>query len=179
MTEGRDWSRSQFEQCPDCGADASAIADDDLGREVVREIASWGRLIAASEVAAVRSRPSKDVWSALEYAGHVRDLLPVMTQRLSRVRGEDQPSLGWWDHEAAVTEDRYNEQVPVLVIEQMTANGRAFADALAGVVDHEWDRGAERRPGERFTVRGIARFVLHELIHHRDDAARSLKGVVS
>lgn len=177
MTEGRDWTRSQFERCPDCGADASAVADADLGLEVIREIAAWGRLFAAADPIGVRIRPADQVWSALEYGCHVRDLLPVMTERLSRIRAEDNPTLEWWDHEASVTDDRYNEQVPVLVIEQMTTNGRAFADALRMVGDDEWERRAERRPGEHFSVRGIARFVLHEAIHHRDDAARSLKGV--
>jgi hypothetical protein len=179
MVEGRDWARSQFERCPDCGADPSTLVDGSLGREVSREIAAWGRLLAAADPVRVRARPVDDVWSALEYACHVRDLLPVMTERLSRIRSEDEPSLGWWDHEASVIDDHYNEQVPVLVVEAMTRNARDFAAALALVEAEEWDRGADRRPGERFTVRGIARFVLHEVIHHRDDAARSLKGVVS
>jgi len=178
MAEGRDWARSQFERCPDCGADASTVEHDDLAMQVIREVAEWGRLLAPADPALVRVRPEEQVWSALEYACHVRDLLPVMTERVARIRTEEDPSLGWWDHEAAVDDDRYNEQVPVLVVEAMTRNARAFADALREVAGDEWDRGAERRPGERFTLRGIARFVLHEVIHHRDDAARSLKGAV-
>jgi hypothetical protein len=90
---------------------------------------------------------------------------------------DDHGELGWWDHEAAAVGDRYNEQVPVLVIEAMTRNARGFAATLESIDDDGWDRSAERRAGEHFTVRGIARFVLHEVIHHRDDATRSLKGV--
>lgn len=174
MAEGRDWTRSQFEACPDCGADASAIPDDQLGATLLREVATWGRVMAAADPHGVRVRPAPDVWSALEYACHVRDLLPVMGERIGRMLAEDDPALGWWDHEAAAIEDRYNDQVPVLVIEAMTANARSFAARLAGVAAAEWERAAERRPGERFTVRGIARFVLHEVIHHRDDASHSL-----
>ena len=75
------------------------------------------------------------------------------------------------DHESAAVERRYNEQIPVLVVESMTANGREFAGVVASLHETEWDRGATRRPGERFTIRGIARFVLHEAAHHREDAA--------
>ena len=177
MAEGRDWTRSQFERCPDCGTDASAVADHELGAEIVREVATWGRVLAAADPVGVRGRPSADVWSALEYGCHVRDVLPVMDARIGRMLTDDQPELGWWDHEAAVVDDRYNEQVPVLVVEAMTANARRFSTTLAGIRGADWDRAAERRAGEHFTVRGIARFVLHEVVHHRDDAARSLKGV--
>ena len=177
MAEGRDWTRSQFERCPDCGADASAIADDELGAQIVREIAVWGRLLAAADPLAVRGRPRDGVWSALEYGCHVRDVLPVMSARIGRMLADDQAELGWWDHEAAAVDDRYNEQVPVLVVESMTANARRFSATLAGIRGGDWDCSAERRAGERFTVRGTARFVLHEVIHHREDASRSLKGV--
>lgn len=177
MTEGRDWTRSQFERCPDCGADASVVADEALGAELLREIASWGRLLAAADPVAVRQRPAAEVWSALEYACHVRDLLPVMQARMDRAIEEDDPVFDWWDHEAAVVEARYGEQVPVLVVEAMTRNARAFASVLTALESGDWSRPARRRAGEHFTVRGIARFVLHETIHHREDAARSLKGV--
>lgn len=177
MAEGRDWTRSQFERCPDCGADASLVTDAELGTELQREVAAWGRLMASADPQAVRIRPSTEVWSALEYACHVRDVLPVMAQRIERIRVEDDPVLGWWDHEAAVVDDRYNEQVPVLVIEAMTTHARSFAETLNRVAAGEWDARAERRPGEVFTIRGLARFVLHEVIHHRDDATRSLKEV--
>ncbi|MEZ5247291.1 MAG: hypothetical protein R2707_19550 [Acidimicrobiales bacterium] len=151
--------------------------DRALGPEIVREVARWGRTVAAADPVMLRRRPAAETWSALEYACHVRDLLPVMAARVQRMLEDDCAELGWWDHEAAAVEDRYNEQVPVLVIEAMTANARAFAASLASVEGDSWDRSAERRPGEHFTVRGIARFVLHEVIHHRDDATRSLKGV--
>lgn len=176
MVEGRDWTRSQFERCPDCGADGAAVADARLGPAILREVAAWGRLLAAADPFAVKVRPAPDVWSALEYACHVRDLLPVMDERIGRMLVEDDADLGWWDHEAAVVEGRYDEQVPVLVVEAMSSAARRFATTLEGVEGPAWDRSAERRPGEHFTVRGVARFVLHEVIHHRDDAARSLKG---
>ena len=160
MTEGRDWARTQFEPCPDCGADAASIDDRELGGVLIAEVAALGRTIAAAPPDALTA--------------HVRDLLPVMEARIARIRTETDPALGWWDHEAAAVEERYNEQIPVLVVEAMGENARAFAARLASLQAPEWERGAERRPGERFTIRGIARFVVHEVIHHRDDAAEMI-----
>ena len=177
MTEGRDWTRTQFEACPDCGADASRLADTELATAVTREAAAWGRSLATADPAGLRFRPDPGVWSALEYGCHTRDLLAVMSARVIRMRTEDNPSLGWWDHEAAVDDDRYNEQDPVLVAEAIAANARGFAAVLDDVAAGDWDRTAERRAGERFTIRGIARFVLHEVIHHRHDAERVLESV--
>ena len=174
MTEGRDWARTQFEPCPDCGADAASIDDSELGGVLIAEVAALGRTIAAAPPDSLTARPRAGMWSALEYACHVRDLLPVMEARDGRIRTEDDPALGWWDHEAAAVEERYNEQIPVLVVEAMGDNARAFAARLASLQAPEWERGAERRPGERFTIRGIARFVVHEVIHHRDDAAEMI-----
>ena len=97
-----------------------------------------------------------------------------MAERVDRMLTEDDPELGWWDHEGEVERAAYNAQDPVLVIQAMAANGRAFAATLAPVRGDAWDRRAERRPGEHVTVRGLARFVLHEVIHHRDDAEAAL-----
>lgn len=179
MAEGRDWTRTQHEACPDCGADTAAIADADLAPALGREAAAWGRFLASADPAGLRARPAPGVWSGLEYACHVRDLLPVMEERIGRILREEEPDLGWWDHEAAVVERDYNGQDVVLVTEALTANARSFAARLAAVDGPAWDRRAERRPGEWFTVRGIGRFVLHEVIHHREDAARSLGGAAS
>ncbi|MEZ5165513.1 MAG: pseudouridine-5'-phosphate glycosidase [Acidimicrobiales bacterium] len=180
MTEGRDWTRTQFEACPDCGADPSQLADEVLGRALLAEMAAFGRVLASADPVAVRTRPGGDdaaasSWSALEYACHVRDLLPVMEDRIRRLQDDAAAELGWWDHEAACVDERYNEQVPVLVWEAATANARSFVATVGGIGEDEWSRGATRRPGEHFTVRGMVRFVLHEVIHHRGDAERALR----
>lgn len=177
MAEGRDWARTQFEACPDCLADPSQTPDEELGTAIVREIAAWGRVLAAADPVAVRIRPGPDTWSALEYACHVRDLLPVMDTRVRTLLTSEDPVFEWWDHEAAVTEQRYAEQVPVLVQEAAAGHARSFAATLGGVTGDQWERHAARRPGEVFTLRGLARFVLHEVIHHRDDAERVLRSV--
>ena len=60
--------------------------------------------------AVLRRRPDPDTWSAIEYALHVAGVFTVFATRVRRVRLEDDPELGWWDHEASVTEERYGER---------------------------------------------------------------------
>lgn len=174
MAEGRDWTVHMREPCPDCGADAGAVDDSAMGRAITDAVADFGRTLAEADPAGVRVRPAPATWSALEYACHSRDLIGVFEHRVRRTAKTPGQTLGWWDHEASVIEDKYNEQVPVLVAEEMASMARSFIEVLAGLEPLAWDLPAERRPGEHFTIRDMARFVLHELIHHRWDAENSL-----
>lgn len=174
MDEGRDWLRMMREPCPDCGADAAAHDDDQLLRALTTAVAGFGRTLAAADPHGVRVRPAADVWSGLEYACHARDVIGVFEDRVRRTAARPGLQFGWWDHEAAALEDRYNEQVPVLVAEEMAAAARRLVVTLADLDRSAWAAPAERRPGEQLTIRGMARFVLHELVHHRWDAANSI-----
>ena len=102
-------------------------------------------------------------------------MIAVFEERIHRTATTPGQQLGWWDHDAAVVDSRYNEQEPVLVAEAMAANARRFGQALADLAPAQWDAAAERRPGERVTIRGMARFVLHEMVHHRRDAEQQLE----
>jgi hypothetical protein len=99
-----------------------------------------------------------------------------MTERVARTLVEDDPEYGWWDHEAAVTDEHYNEQDPTAVAGDLAANAQWLAGTLALVEGAEWDRTGTRRGTEPFTVAGLGRFTLHELSHHRWDAERLLAG---
>ena len=170
MTEGRDWVRMQAEACPDCGHDSSLVADADMPRALTDAVAVWAATLATADVASLRRWPGLDVWSPLEYACHTRDVIAVFEERVRRTAADPGQQLGWWDHAAAVTDEKYNEQVPVLVAEAMAANARRLGQTLADLDSADWDLSAERRPGEHFTIRGMARFVLHEIVHHHWDA---------
>lgn len=173
MAEGRDWTRSLVERCPDCGADVQTVALEDLGRAITDTVAAFGRTLAAADPDGVRDRPSDDVWSALEYACHVRDLLGVFEHRVRGTLKTPGMQLAVWDVDASAMNDAYNDQVPVLVAEEMATMARSFTGVLIDLDAEAWEVAADRR-GRPFTIRDMARFVLHELIHHRWDAERSL-----
>jgi hypothetical protein len=172
----REWTAVQRERCDECGLDASVIPVRQLP-DAVRSIARrWRLFLAATRVDALRRRPRADHWSALEYAAHTRDVLRVFTERVELALAANDPQFGWWDHEAAAVAERYNEQDPVAVAAVLEANADLFATVLAAVPADGWDRHGVRRPGEDFTVAGLARFALHEAHHHLQDAERAVSG---
>jgi uncharacterized protein (DUF952 family) len=186
MAEGYDWTQVQSGPCPRCALDPTATRLDRLAPAVNEAAASWGRWLLGESappdaLGAVRTRPDESTWSALEYACHVRDLLTIFDARLALVLIEDEPDVGWWDHEATARDERYNEQDPTLVAVRIIANAAALAERIEPLHADEWNRLSTRRGTEEFTVSGMARFCLHEVHHHLRDAQRSagaLGGVV-
>jgi hypothetical protein len=89
---------------------------------------------------------------------------------------EPQPTFGWWDHDAAVVAERYNEDRPDDVASSIEANAASLGAMLSGVAAADWSRMGTRRDGEMLTVAAFARFALHEVRHHRHDAEVSILG---
>lgn len=155
--------------CAQCGLDASGVALASLPGSLRTGAAEWSHLLSTSSDGVLRSRPVPG-WSALEYGAHVRDVLERFADRVERVLVEDEPVLGWWDHEAAVVDEAYNAHAPQDVAVQLCTNAERLASLASTMDEGAWSRAATRRPGERFTVEGLVRFALHELCHHKVDA---------
>ena len=178
MTDEYDWSKVQQEACPQCGFDPGAVLVSDLARAVQADGVAWSEWLteaADDPDVDLRSRPGSGVWSPLEYASHVRDVLALFAERIERMLVEDEPELGWWDHEVAAVEERYNAQQATDVAAALTDNAMELARVLTAVPADGWSRKATRREDESFTVAGLARFALHESSHHRKDATGELR----
>ena len=172
-------ARWQSERCPECAFDPNAFGPAELPVAVAglarRYQAPLTRFLTGEDESILLARPSPDVWSALAYACHVRDVLSIFDARIGRMLMEDEPELGWWDHEAAVEVDAYEKQAPTAVAAAIAAYAAAFSSTLRAVPDDGWDRTGTRRDGELFTVLGAARFALHEGTHHLLDIGRVLR----
>jgi hypothetical protein len=172
-------ARWQSERCPECAFDPNGFGAAELPDAVAglarRYQAPLTRFLAGESESILLTRPSLDVWSALAYACHVRDVLSVFDDRIARMLSEDTPELGWWDHEAAVEADAYEKQPPAEVAAAIAADAAALSATLAAVPDDGWDRTGTRRDGELFTVLGAGRFALHEGTHHLLDIGRVLR----
>jgi len=172
-------ARWQSERCPECAFDPNGVSAADLPSAVAglgrRYQAPLTRLLPGEDESLLVAHPLPGTWSALAYACHVRDVLSVFDGRIARMLTEDSPELGWWDHEAAVEADGYEQQRPAEVAAALLANAAALSATLAAVPEEGWDRTATRRDGERFTVLGAGRFVLHEGTHHLLDIGRVLR----
>ncbi len=163
-------------RCAGCGLDLRDVARDELSGRVRYEASLWPALLASDDDA-IRVRPRPSTWSALEYGAHVRDVLSLFADRVMRMLAEDSPELGWWDHEAAIDDGWDNELEAAAVADDLLRN----ADHLGAVLDRVpnddgWPRVGVRRAGEEFTIELLARFALHELVHHRQDAQQSANG---
>jgi hypothetical protein len=156
--------------CNECGFSYN------VGRE---EITSWIRSDAAAFVdrlrgfhtEAVRRRPEPDVWSPLEYACHVRDVLRIQRERVVLALETDEPAFAPMRRDERAVEDRYNEQDPDVVAVEILDAAAAFADLMDGLDEAGWlRRGVYNYPEPQLrTTEWIATHTVHELLHHRVD----------
>jgi hypothetical protein len=109
-------------------------------------------------------------WSALEHAGHVRDVLHALDIRLQRIVREDEPVLP----ETHVTPPAgANEQGMAVVLAALTVSADQFAETVARVPASGWQRSA-RRAGRSITALDLAREAVHEGSCHLHLATETL-----
>jgi len=156
-----------------CGYDLrrAATAGDDI-RELAAEVVA---LLSNKEID-VRSRSHPDVWSPLEYACHLRDVLLVQRERVlaaRRMSGVDCASMG---REERAEHDGYNEQDPTEVARQLTDAAALFSNVLARLTSDDWDRTVIYHYPEtrERSLRWVAVHTAHELQHHLLDIRRQL-----
>ncbi len=168
--------------CDECGFDYDGVPD----AEVADRLRSFGRRYRAPLTRGLpgetlddllRQRPAPEVWSALEYACHMRDVLAVQRDRIALALVEDRPTFVPMGRDERVVDDRYNEQDPIAVADALAANAETMAEACLALTDAEWDRTGiygYPTPTER-SLRWIARHTIHEGHHHLLDVGRSLR----
>ena len=172
------------ERCEECGFDADALSPADITaalRSLPRRYrAPLTRFLPGEDGdAVVRRKPDASTWSALEYACHVRDVLDVYAARVQRMLTEDRPTLESMSRDERAARDRYNEQDPGAVADQLADNAERLAGLLDGVAEADWDRTAIHpypEPAPR-SLLWMARHVAHEGSHHLLDIGRVLRAV--
>jgi hypothetical protein len=164
--DDKDWTFVITDRCPECGYSAADVDAHDLPALVRTAAAPWSQVLARADV---RVRPEPQVWSALEYGCHVRDVLTVFTGRVELVRSEDDPVFANWDQDETALAERYWEQDPVTVAAELASAAGRNASAWADVTEPEWSRTATRSNGSFFTLDTLGRYMLHDLRHHLHD----------
>ena len=161
--DDKDWTWVLDEPCPECGFDAAAVAPGSVGASIRDNAATWLTVLGRDDV---RERLSPQVWSPLEYACHVRDVDTLFATRLGLMLDEDDPVFANWDQDATAIADRYGEQDPSAVAEQLAAAAEGLAARFDTVTGDQWQRPGRRSNGSVFTVDSFARYLLHDLEHH-------------
>ena len=153
-------------RCPECGFDAGAVPLEAIPGAVRENAAAWAAVLARPDV---RARPAPGVWSALEYGCHVRDTCCVFAERLQLMLTASDPLFANWNQDETAVAERYGEQDPHAVAAGLAGNAHAIADAFARVQPDEWSRTGRRSDGSSFTVASLARYFLHDPVHHLHD----------
>ena len=162
----KDWTWVLDRPCAECGFVAADVDPAGIG-EVVRSLTPrWQEALSRPDA---RTRPAPGVWSVLEYAAHVRDVNRVFAGRLRAMVQVDDPLFENWDQDAAAVEGRYAEQDPAVVAGELGHAAEVFADLLDSVPPDALDRPGRRSNGSVFTVRTLARYYLHDVVHHLHD----------
>jgi len=155
--------------CPECGFDVRSFPRGEIGARLRANAADWPRLLSDPRAGI---RPSDDVWSALEYGCHVRDVLRLYDERLLMMLEDDDPAYPNWDQDETAVRERYSEQAPGQVARDLVAAAEGLAVRFDSVTDAGWDRTGTRSDGARFTVETFARYLLHDPVHHVHDVER-------
>ena len=155
------------------------VYDDVAVVALSTEIRVWGRTLAEhllADAARVRTRPQPDVWSAIEYGCHVRDVLDVQRGRVALALAQDSPVFTLMGRDDRAERDRYNDQEPTVVAAEVVSAADRFADALEALDPAGWERtGIYTWPTtESRSLAWVGRHTLHELHHHTADIDRSL-----
>lgn len=86
---------------------------------------------------------------------------------------ECDPLFPNWDQDASAVEEGYERQDARRVVTDLSAAAEELAAQLDGVTGTEWDRPGRRSEGAAFTVASIARYMVHDPIHHVWDVTKT------
>jgi hypothetical protein len=170
------------DRCDECGFDYYDFARHEIPDRLVALAAAHDERLSETPFAYASQHPVEG-WSALEYGGHVRDVLVEQRERVSRALVEDEPEfapMGGVGREQLAVDRRYNQADPAVLARQVVAAAEALAALLNSLDDAGWSRTGiygyptrEARP-----VDWIGRHTVHELHHHLGDLDRVLRAVL-
>ena len=170
----KDWTWVLDRACSECGFDAPALARERLP-EALRDNATLWEVVLGTDDAAVR--PSPHVWSPLEYACHVRDVNLLFAERVRLMLDEDRPTFANWDQDRTAVDGDYGSQDPAAVAASVVSAADEVATVYERVADDQWGRTGTRSNGDVFTVDTLARYHLHDVVHHAHDVSHVTKRV--
>jgi hypothetical protein len=163
VPDTKDWTWVLARPCPECGLDPRRLARDAIAGMVRANADAWPGVLSGSNA---RRRPSPAAWSALEYGCHVRDVFRRFDERLMLMLTVDGPRFANWDQDATAVADRYAEQEPAEVAASLREAAGVIAARFDGVSGDQWQRTGSRSDGAHFTVESLARYFIHDPVHH-------------
>lgn len=161
--DDKDWTWTLVQVCPDCGYDPAAVAPEDVAALVTAYTRPWAQVLVRADV---RERPGPLVWSPLEYACHVRDVCAVFAVRATLMLAQDEPHFPNWDQDETAITDRYADQDPAVVADELARAAGDWSAVYAACSGPDWERTGIRSNGSQFTVASLGVYGLHDIRHH-------------
>jgi hypothetical protein len=96
-------------------------------------------------------------------------VLRLYQYRLRLMLTQEGPRFPDWDQDAAAVAERYDQQRPAVVADELTAAAEAIAAQFESLAADEWDRTGTRSDGAWFTVESFSRYFIHDPVHHLYD----------
>jgi hypothetical protein len=163
----------EHEQCNACGFDGLRY-DDAALLHALRSLGPGWRSLLAEAGPELRARPEPEVWSALEYAAHSRDITALHGFGVEQALTLDEPSFppiedGLVDSAAA----SYGAADPDEVLDALEQATTRLAQLADDAGPDRWSRGLTIG-GDRSDVRRLLEHALHDSLHHLDDVDRGL-----
>ncbi|MFJ4776265.1 DinB family protein [Streptomyces sp. NPDC088762] len=162
--------------CAECGFAYDLALAPRVSALVEGHARAYADLLGA-EAPGLRRRSAPQVWSPLEYACHMRDVLLVQRERVLAARRRDVPVAESMGRDERVEHDGYSQQKPADVARQLQDAALLFSGVLDRLSPSDWERTliyAYPEPEER-SLRWVAVHTLHELRHHLLDMRRQLE----
>ena len=175
----KDWTWTLSRRCEECGLAAGEVAIADAPERLFVAAEEW--VVILRENPAVTARPEPAVWSPLEYGAHVRDVLQLFDARIALMLIENEPTFANWDQDETAIEERYAEQDPEVVADELEAAALALVTRLRSLEPEQLERRGLRSDSSEFSVATLSQYMLHDVIHHlwdvtgQQDAAASLE----
>ena len=168
--------------CEECGYEYESVPTEKLAGRLRDLGPRYREALAAADVRAARRRPAPEVWSALEYACHMRDVLLVQRDRAIVALAEDTPAFARMYRDERVHLCHYSSEPLGQVLDDLEVAARLCATVFDGLDEAAWERTlVYNLPAAEPTARPpdvawLARHTVHEGEHHLMDVNRALAG---
>jgi hypothetical protein len=162
--------------CPECGFDYEATTLAAAGERIRLEAGSIGDMLLGGPDGAISHRPRTGVWSPLEYACHVRDVLLAQRERTLLALVEDNPSFVPMYRDERVVVARYSAESADDVAAQLCMASDLFVRLFEGFDDEQLARPCRYnfpKPTQR-NVGWLPVHTAHEVVHHADDIRKGI-----
>ncbi|HEY7916793.1 MAG TPA: DinB family protein [Acidimicrobiales bacterium] len=169
-----------MDRCDQCGFGYEALATGEVPGTLRAHAERYGELLLRAQPAdLVRTRPTPEVWSALEYTCHVRDVLLIQRDRVVLALVEDTPSYPPMYRDERVSLVGYQRESVAELVDELAMAANLMAKVFGGLSPEQLGRRciySFPRATER-DVAWLGRHTVHETAHHLGDVQAVLTQV--